>query len=214
MHPARRKPWAPTRNPHSFHRVQTNAHGRGTRRTGVGAPYEWGSPLNRRPGGGVEPRPYMQSKRRRRFTASRETAGGDGVLFLHRRRQSIFLIDAALRAAASLFSIVTQDGQRRIFQRSQPTAPKRRIGLPRSVGEAGGALPVRWVHTPNKSRFSLGRHSRFFWQGQKKWGGIFPPQAGTVFCLLPRGCKYCIIDCLSVCENTMFLVYIRRGHNT
>ena len=25
---------------------------------------------------------------------------------------------------------------------------------------------------PNKNRFSLGRHSRFFWQGQKKWGGI------------------------------------------
>ena len=93
-------------------------------------------------------------------------------LFPHRRRQSIFLIDAALRAAATLFSIVTQDGQRRIFQRSQPTAPKRRIGLPRSVGEAGGTLPVRWAHTPNKSRFSLGRHSRFFWQGQKKWGGI------------------------------------------
>ena len=90
----------------------------------------------------------------------------------HRRRQSIFQIDAALRAAATLFSIVTQDGQRRIFQRSQPTAPKRRIGLPRSVGEAGGTLPVRWVHTPNKSRFSLGRHSRFFGQGPKKWGGI------------------------------------------
>ena len=114
----------------------------------------------------------FQSKRRRRFAASRETAGGDGVLFLHRRRQSIFQIDAAQRAAASLFSIVTQDGQRRIFQRSQPTAPKRRIGLPRSVGEAGGTLPVRWVHTPNKSRFSLGRHSRFFGQGPKKWGGI------------------------------------------
>ena len=60
---------------------------------------------------GVEPRPYgigqsqarIKSKRRRRFTASRETAGGDGVLFLHRRRQSIFQIDAALRAAATLF---------------------------------------------------------------------------------------------------------------
>ena len=25
---------------------------------------------------------------------------------------------------------------------------------------------------PNKSRFSLGRYSRFFWRGQKKWGGI------------------------------------------
>ena len=25
---------------------------------------------------------------------------------------------------------------------------------------------------PNKNRFSLGRYSRFFWQGQKKWGGI------------------------------------------
>ena len=120
---------------------------------------------------GVEPRPYMKSKRRRRFTASRETAE-EMTTHSHRRRQSIFLIDAALRAAASLFSIVTQDGQRRIFQRSQPTAPKRRIGLPRSVGEAGGTLPVRWVHTPNKSRFSLGRHSRFFGQGPKKWGGI------------------------------------------
>ena len=123
-------------------------------------------------GAGFHPRPDIISKRRRRFTAFRETAGGDGVLFLHRRRQSIFQIDAAQRAAASLFSIVTQDGQRRIFQRRNLTAPKRRIGLPRSVGEAGGTLPVRWVHTPIISRFSLGRHSRFFGQGPKKWGGI------------------------------------------
>ena len=114
----------------------------------------------------------FQSKRRRRFSASLETAGGDGVLFLHRRRQSIFLIDAAQRAAASLFSIVTQDGQRRIFQRSQPTAPKRHVGVGRRWERRVGRNQPRRVHTPNKSRFSLGRHSRFFGQGPKKWGGI------------------------------------------
>ena len=39
---------------------------------------------------GAEPRSYMQSKRRRRFTASRETAE-EMTTHSHRRRQSIIL---------------------------------------------------------------------------------------------------------------------------
>ena len=142
----------------------------------------WGSPVNRRPGGGgVEPRPYMQSKRRRRFSASPETAGGDGVLFLHRRRQSIFLIDAALRAAASLFSIVTQDGPRRIFQRSQPTAPKRRIGLPRPVGEAGGTHHLRWVLSAHiKAAFLWGATPVSLGKGQRN-GVAYSPRRPEQF---------------------------------
>ena len=53
-------------------------------------------------GAGFHPRPDIKSKRRRRFTASRETAE-EMTTHSHRRRQSIFLIDAALRAAATLF---------------------------------------------------------------------------------------------------------------
>jgi len=44
---------------------------------------------------------------------------------------------------------------------------------------AGGGRHAGWgaegtmgPHVQIKSRFSLERHSRFFWQGQKKWGGI------------------------------------------
>ena len=130
---------------------------------------------------GAEPRPYgigqsqarIKSKRRRRFTASRETAGGDGVLFLHRRRQSIFLIDAALRAAATLFSIVTQDGQRRILQRDQLPSPKCHVGVGRRWERRVGRNQPRRVLPANKSRFSLGRHSHFFGQGPKTWGGIY-----------------------------------------
>ena len=105
----------------------------------------------------------------------------------HRRRQSIFLIDAALRAAATLFSIVTQDGQRRIFQRSQPTAPKRHVGVGRRWERRVGRNQPRRVLPANKSRFSLGRHSRFFGQGPKKWGGIFPPAGRNSFLPIAKG---------------------------
>ena len=74
-------------------------------------------------------------------------------------------------AATSLFPFVSQVGQRGILHRSQPPAPKRRIGPPRFVGEAGGTQPVRWVLMPKKPLF-FGAPPRFFWQGQKKWGGI------------------------------------------
>ena len=162
----------------------------GTRRIGVDAPYGWGSPVEPTSGrGGGTPAgvtstvvvtvSHITTRRAHRprcaanaiqtpqaFHRFPETAE-EMTTHSHRRRQSIFLIDAALRAAATLFSIVTQDGQRRIFQRSQPTAPKRRIGLPRSVGEAGGTLPVRWVHTPNKScRYDGSTHpikAAFLW---------------------------------------------------
>ena len=110
--------------------------------------------------------PPIKSKRRRRFTASRETAE-EMTTHSHRRRQSIFQINAALRAAATLFSIVTQDGQRRIFQRSQPTAPKPHVGVQgpweRRVGRRryeGSACPIKAAFLWGATPVSLGKGQR------------------------------------------------------
>ena len=121
---------------------------------------------------GMEPRPYRGTFRTPP-TPTKRLRRRCGPL-PHRRRQSIIEIKCRpYGAAASLFSIVSQDGHPRKIKRNKPSRAKTSCRRKASEGEAGGTHTVRRVLPAQKQKpLFFGAPPRFFGQGPKKWGGI------------------------------------------
>ena len=104
-------------------------------------------------------------------------------LSLHEKRRDHFrhafclfncLTNTPLRAAASLFPIVSRDGPPCKIKRSKPSHAKTSCRRRGPEGEAGGTHTVRRVLPPIKRPLFFGAPPHFFGQGPKKWGGKTP----------------------------------------
>ena len=123
-------------------------------------------------GAGFHPRPDIKSKRLRRFTFSQRlleemrpfSASTTSVDISNRRRPT----------GGRYLVLNRYPGRPTPYISAQPAYRAQTSDRTSKVRGRGGwdASSPMGALSPYKSRFSLGRHSRFFGQGPKKWGGI------------------------------------------
>ena len=98
--------------------------------------------------------------------------GGDDDAFASTTSVDIYNKRRPSGAASSLFPSFTSVNNA-VKQFAQTPRPQTSDRTYNARGRGGRDASIAMgAPSPYISRFSLGRHSRFFWQGQKKWGGI------------------------------------------